>query len=174
MEKHTLIALMENKPGVLNRVSGLFRRRNYNIESLSVGHSETPGISRMTIVLHGDDRIVEQVVKQLEKLINVTEVTEVSYVDTVFRELALIKVNAGPGKRSEIIELTSVFRARVVDVGATSLTVEITGPESRVNSLIGLLEPYGITELARTGRVAMVRSSNGHSNGNGGGYTAEL
>ncbi|HSJ56863.1 MAG TPA: acetolactate synthase small subunit [Anaerolineae bacterium] len=163
MEKHTLIALMEDKPGVLNRLSSLFRRRNYNIESLSVGHSETPGISRMTIVVNGDDRIVEQVVSQLEKLINVTCVTNVSHQDSVYRELALIKVNAGPGSRSEIIELASVFRARVIDVGTASLTVEVTGPESRVNSLIGLLEPYGIDELARTGRVAMVRSSNGHT-----------
>jgi acetolactate synthase-1/3 small subunit len=160
--KHTLIALMENKPGVLNRISGLFRRRNYNIESLSVGHSETPNISRMTIVLNGDDRIVEQVVKQLSKLINVTQVVDVSKKPTVVRELALIKVRANPGSRSEIIELTNIFRARVVDVGVTSMTVEITGPESRVNSLIGLLEPYGIEELARTGRVAMVRSGNGN------------
>ena len=161
MQKHTLVALMENKPGVLSRVATLFRRRNYNIESLSVGHSEASGISRMTIVLDGDERIVEQVVKQLEKLINVTEVLDVSHDETVFRELALIKVTAGPGSRSEIIELTHVFRARVVDVGATALTVEVVGPESRVNSLIGLLQPYGIKELARTGRVAMVRSSNG-------------
>ena len=161
MQKHTLVALMENKPGVLSRVATLFRRRNYNIESLSVGHSETSGISRMTVVLNGDERIVEQVVKQLEKLINVTQVLDVSHDETVFRELALIKVLAGPGTRSEIIELTHVFRARVVDVGATALTVEVVGPESRVNSLIGLLEPYGIQELARTGRVAMVRSTNG-------------
>ena len=159
---HTLVALMENKPGVLNRVSGLFRRRNYNIESLSVGHSETPGISRMTIVVGGDERIVEQVVKQLNKLINVTQVVDVSHQPTVVRELALIKVQAGPGTRSEIIELANIFRARVVDVGTASLTVEITGPETRVNSLIGLLQPYGIEELARTGRVAMVRSGNGH------------
>ena len=159
--KHTLVALMEDKPGVLNRVSGLFRRRNYNIESLSVGHSETTGISRMTIVVHGDDRIVDQVARQLEKLVNVTRVQNVTSKQTVVRELALIKVEAGPGTRSEIIELASVFRARVVDVGASSLTVEITGPEDRVNSLLGLLEPYGIQELARTGRVAMVRSGNG-------------
>ena len=161
--KHTLVALMEDKPGVLSRVSSLFRRRNYNIESLSVGHSETSGISRMTIVVHGDDRIVEQVVKQLNKLINVTQVVNVSNQPTVIRELALIKVKAGPGSRSEIIELANVFRARIIDVGATSLTVEITGPEDRVNSLVGLLQPYGIEELARTGRVAMVRSGNGHS-----------
>jgi acetolactate synthase-1/3 small subunit len=159
--KHTLVAHMENKPGVLSRVASLFRRRNYNIESLSVGHSETPGISRMTIVLHGDDRIVEQVVRQLNKLVNVTEVVNVSHRSTVIRELALVKVKAGPGVRSEIIELANVFRARIIDVGATSLTVEITGPEDRVNSLLGLLEPYGVEELARTGRVAMVRSGNG-------------
>jgi acetolactate synthase I/III small subunit len=157
--KHTLVALMEDKPGVLNRVSGLFRRRNYNIESLSVGHSEEPGISRMTIVVNGDERIVEQVVKQLEKLVNVTNVRNVSHEPAVIRELALIKVKAGPGTRSEIIELTNVFRARIIDVGATALTVEITGPEDRVNSLLGLLKPYGIEELARTGRVAMVRSN---------------
>jgi acetolactate synthase-1/3 small subunit len=165
MMKHTVVALMEDKPGVLNRVSSLFRRRNYNIESLSVGHSETPGISRMTIVVNGDERVVEQVVKQLSKLINVTEVLNVGNEPVVIRELALVKVMAGPGTRSEIIELANVFRGRIVDVGAASMTVEITGPEDRVNSLLGLLEPYGIQELARTGRVAMVRSGNG-SNGN--------
>jgi acetolactate synthase-1/3 small subunit len=163
MQKHTLVALMENKPGVLSRVANLFRRRNYNIESLSVGHSETASISRMTIVLDGDEQIVDQVVKQLEKLVNVTEVINVSNQPTVIRELALIKVKAGPGTRSEIIELTNVFRARIIDVGATAMTVEITGPEDRVDSLLGLLKPYGIEELARTGRVAMVRSGNGSS-----------
>jgi acetolactate synthase I/III small subunit len=161
--KHTLVALMEDRPGVLNRVSGLFRRRNYNIESLSVGHSEVPGISRMTIVVEGDDRIVEQVVKQLEKLINVTAVANVSDQAVIIRELALIKVKAAPGTRMEIMELSNVFRARVVDVGAASLTVEITGPEDRVNSLIGLLQPYGIEELARSGRLAMVRGGNGNA-----------
>jgi acetolactate synthase-1/3 small subunit len=159
--KHTLVALMENKPGVLNRVSSLFRRRNYNIESLSVGHSEARGISRMTIVVDGNERIVEQVVRQLDKLINVTRVFNVSDRPAVIRELALIKVRAEAGTRSEIMELANVFRARVVDVGARSMIVEITGPEDRVNSLIGLLKPLGIEEIARTGRVAMVRSGNG-------------
>jgi acetolactate synthase-1/3 small subunit len=163
IQRHTLIALMEDKPGVLSRVASLFRRRNYNIESLAVGHSETPDISRMTIVVNGDNRIVEQVVKQLTKLINVTEVVDVSEKPTVIRELALVKVAAGPGARSEIIELANVFRGRVVDVGTTSMTVEITGPEDRVNSLIRLLEPYGIEELARTGRVVMVRNGDGSS-----------
>ena len=164
MEKHTLIALMEDKPGVLNRVSNLFRRRNYNIQSLAVGHSETPDISRMTVVVDGDNRVVEQVVKQLGKLVNVTEVLDVTGSPSVIRELALVKVKAGPGKRSEIIELAQVFRGRIVDVGPDSMTVEITGAEDRVNSLVSLLRPYGIEELARTGRVAMVRSGNG-SNG---------
>jgi acetolactate synthase-1/3 small subunit len=160
-EMHTLVALMEDKPGVLNRISSLFRRRNYNIESLSVGHSEMPGMSRMTIVVKGDQAQVDQVAKQLDKLINVTEVLNVSRQPTVIRELALIKVKTRPGSRSEITELANIFRARVVDVAATSLTVEITGPEDRVNSLVSLLEPYGIIELARTGRVAMVRGGNG-------------
>ena len=159
--KHTLVALMEDKPGVLSRVSSLFRRRNYNIESLAVGHSETPGISRMTVVVQGDPPVVQQVVKQLSKLINVTGVVDVSTEPTVVRELALVKVRAKPGARSEIMELANVFRARVVDVATSSLTVEITGPEERVNSLIRLLEPYGIEELTRTGRVAMVRGGNG-------------
>jgi acetolactate synthase-1/3 small subunit len=165
--KHTLVALMEDKPGVLNRVSSLFRRRNYNIESLSVGHSEAKGISRMTIVVNGDERVVEQVVKQLEKLINVTDVLNVSDMPTVIRELALIKVKAAHGTRSEIVELVNIFRARVVDVGATSLTVEITGPVDRVNSLINLLQPFGIEEMARTGRVAMVRGGNGNGSSDG-------
>jgi acetolactate synthase-1/3 small subunit len=162
--KHTLVALMEDKPGVLNRVSSLFRRRNYNIESLSVGHSEVSGISRMTIVVNGDERVVEQVVKQLEKLISVTTVYNVSNMPTVIRELALIKVKAAHGTRSEIVELANIFRARVVDVGATSLTIEVTGPEDRVNSLIDLLRPFGIEEMARTGRVAMARGGNGNGN----------
>ncbi len=161
--RHTLIALMEDKPGVLSRVSSLFRRRNYNIESLSVGHSETPGISRMTIVVRGDDHIVDQVTKQLCKLVNVTQVLIVGTQPTVVRELALIKVKAVGGSRTEVMQLASVFRARVVSVGKSSLMVEITGPEDRVNSLIGLLEPFGIQEIARTGRVAMVRSDNGYA-----------
>jgi acetolactate synthase-1/3 small subunit len=167
MERHTIIALMEDKPGVLNRVSNMFRRRNYNIESLSVGHSETPNISRMTIVVKGDNRVVEQVVKQLDKLINVTEVVNIGDKPSVIRELALIKVKAGPGVRAEIIELAQVFRGRIVDVGEASMTVEITGSEDRVDSLIRLLRGYGIEELARTGRVAMVRSGDGENGNNG-------
>jgi acetolactate synthase-1/3 small subunit len=151
--RHTLVALMDDKPGVLNRVATLFRRRNFNIESLTVGHSETPGISRMTIVSEGDDPTIEQVVKQLYKLINVTKVTDVTSEATVIRELALIKVHAAPHNRAEILQ--------VVDVGTNSVTIEITGDEDKVESLVALLRPYGIKELSRTGRVAMMRGSNG-------------
>ncbi|MBM4464717.1 MAG: acetolactate synthase small subunit [Chloroflexi bacterium] len=158
--RHTIVALMEDKPGVLNRISSLFRRRNFNIESLTVGHSETPGISRMTIVTEGDSRIVEQVEKQLYKLINVTKVVNVTDEPTVFRELALIKVTADGATRSEINSLVDIFRAKVVDVAPDSLMIEITGTEDKVDSLVGLLRPFGIQEMARTGRVAMVRGNN--------------
>ena len=158
--RHTLVALMENKPGVLNRISSLFRRRNFNIESLTVGHSETPGISRMTIVTEGDSTIIEQVKKQLYKLINVTKVTDVTDEPTVIRELALIKITASSATRSEITSLVDIFRAKVVDVAPDSLMVEITGTEDKVDSLLGLLHPFGIRELVRTGRVAMVRGNN--------------
>jgi acetolactate synthase-1/3 small subunit len=158
--RHTLVALMEDKPGVLNRISSLFRRRNFNIESLTVGHSETPGISRMTIVSEGDGTI-EQVKKQLYKLINVTKVTDVTDEPTVIRELALIKITASGANRSEITGLADIFRAKVVDVASDSLTVEITGTEDKVDSLLGLLRPFGIREMVRTGRVAMVRGNNG-------------
>ena len=161
MEKHTLIALMEDKPGVLNRVASLFRRRKFNIESLTVGHSETPGISRMTIVVDADHAGIEQVEKQLYKLVNITKVSDVSHEPTVIRELVLIKVHATAPTRAEIMQLVDIFRANVVDVAAESLTIEITGLEDKVDSLVQLLRPFGIKEMVRTGRVAMVRGSNG-------------
>jgi acetolactate synthase-1/3 small subunit len=168
--KHTVIAWMEDKPGVLNRVAGLFRRRNFNIESLAVGHSETPGISRMTFVVEGDNRQLRQVETQLDKLINVTAVQNVTDEPTVIRELALVKVNATSANRAEILQLVDIYRAGIVDVAMDSLVIQITGPEDRVDSLISLLETFGIMEMVRTGRVAMVRgnghSSNGHA-GNG-------
>jgi acetolactate synthase-1/3 small subunit len=164
--KHTVIAWMEDKPGVLNRVAGLFRRRNFNIESLAVGHSETSGISRMTFVVDGDDRELRQVQTQLFKLINVTAIQDVTKEPTVVRELALIKVGATSANRSEILQLVDIYRANIVDVALDSLVIQITGPEDRVESLIKLLENFGIKEMVRTGRVAMVRG-NGHSNGNG-------
>jgi len=152
--RRTLVALMEDKPGALSFVVNLFRRRNYNIESLSVGHSETPGISRVTVVVLGDDAVVEQVVKQLRKLVKVSDITDEF---SVLRDLALIKVHATTSTRSEIKQLVDIFRAQIIDVAPESLTVEITGTEDKVDSLIEMLRPYGLKEVARTGRVAMVR-----------------
>lgn len=161
--KQTLIALMEDRPGVLDRVASLFRRRNFNIESLSVGHSETVGISRMTLVVDCEDKSQqEQVVKQFHKLVDVTKVIEVDEPESVVcRELALIKVAATIDSRPPIIQLVDIFRAQVIDVSATSLTIEITGAEDKVDSFIDLLRPFGIKELARTGRIAMLRGGNG-------------
>ena len=159
--RRTLVALMEDKPGVLSQVSNLFRRRNYNIESLTVGHSETPGISRMTIVVYANDAVLEQVIKQLRKLIRVTKVSDISDDVAVVRELALIKVHATSSTRSEIKQLVDIFRAQIIDVAAESMTVEITGAEDKVDSLINMLRPFGLKELARTGRLAMVRGTNG-------------
>lgn len=165
--RRTLVALMEDRPGVLSRVASLFRRRNFNIESLAVGHSETPGISRMTIVVSGDDAIVEQVSKQLYKLIHVIKVVDVTNESTVTRELALIKVHADASTRGEIMQLVDIFRAKAVDVGANSLMVEITGPEDKIDSLVALLRPFGLKEMVRTGRVAMVRGAAGNGARNG-------
>jgi acetolactate synthase-1/3 small subunit len=164
---HTLVALVADKPGVLNRVSSLFRRRAFNIQSITVGHSETPSISRMTIVVDGTNTSVEQVRKQLDKEVNVTRVIDVSGDETVTRELALIKVKATPATRSEIIEIVSIFRATIVDVAADSLVVEATGDTDKVESLINLLRSYGIRELARTGRLAMTRGERGPLSTNG-------
>ncbi|KPK03896.1 MAG: acetolactate synthase [Anaerolineae bacterium SG8_19] len=163
--KHTLIAWMEDKPGVLNRVAGLFRRRNFNIESLTVGHSETLGISRMTFVVDGDARQLSQVQTQLAKLINVTEVQDVTNEPTVIRELALVKVHADSTNRAEILQLVDIYRASIVDVAMDSLVIQITGPEERVNSLLSLLDNFGIEEMVRTGRVAMVRGNGYSANG---------
>lgn len=157
--KHTLVALVEDKPGVLNRVASLFRRRSFNIESLAVGGSEHPGLSRMTIVAIGDSAQVEQVRKQLEKLINVVKVADITEGDMVTRELALIKVRASASTRSEIMQIVSIFRANIVDVAPGSVTVEVTGDEDKVNSLLGLLRDFGIKEVSRTGRIALTRGS---------------
>lgn len=163
--KHTMIAWMEDKPGVLSRVAGLFRRRSFNIESLAVGHSETPGISRMTFVVDGDTRELRQVRTQLAKLINVTAVEDVTHKPTVIRELALIKVHTTSASRAEILQLVDIYRAGIVDVAMDSLVIQVTGPEDRVNSLINLLENFGIEEMVRTGRVAIVRGNGNTENG---------
>lgn len=157
MKRHTMIAWMEDKPGVLNRVASLFRRRNFNIESLAVGHSETPGISRMTFVARGNDRELRQVQTQLDKLINVVDIQDVSEEPVVMRELALIKVKASNGNRAQVMQLVDIYRARVIDVDMDTLIVQIVGPEDRVESFIKLLSNFGIEEMTRTGRVAMTR-----------------
>ncbi len=155
--KHTLIALVENKPGVLNRISSLFRRRGFNIESIAVGKSEIPNISRTTIVVDGTTTSVEQVRKQLDKIVDVVRVLELSEEDTINRELALVKVKTTSVNRSEIIQIVAIFRANIVDVGIDTLTVEVTGDEDKIDSLVALLQGFGIKELARTGRIAMTR-----------------
>lgn len=168
--KRTLVAMVEDKPGVLNRIVSLFRRRNFNIESLTVGHSEIPGVSRLTMVVEAPNVPAEQFVYQLDKLVNVIDVTDLTDTRSVVRELALIKVKADSQSRGEIMQLVEVFRAKIVDVSLNSLVVEIAGPEDRVQSLISLLESFGILEIVRTGRVAMARgpeSSHNSDNGNG-------
>lgn len=161
--RHTLVVLVEDKPGVLTRVASLFRRRNFNIESLTVGHSDIPDISRMTIVVDGNDAIVEQVIKQLYKLVNVTKVSDVTHEQTIIRELALLKVQATASTRGEIIQFAEVFEAKIVDVAPDSMMVEVTGTEDKVEALYRLLRPFGIKEMVRTGQVAMVRGLNGKS-----------
>ncbi|MDD3246122.1 MAG: acetolactate synthase small subunit [Methanosarcina sp.] len=157
--KHTLAVLVENKAGVLSRVSSLFSRRGYNIDSLAVGVTEDPDISRITIVVHGDDHVVEQVTKQLNKLIDVIKVSDIGGEEAVERELALIKVAADANTRAEIIQIANIFRARIVDVAPKSMTVEITGDEGKVQAIEKLLRQFGIKELVRTGKIAIVRGS---------------
>lgn len=157
--QHTLIALVENKPGVLNRVASLFRRRNFNIDSLNVGQTETAEISRMTIVVDSDSVDARKVEANLYKLVNVIDVQDVTGQPAVMRDLALIKVKANLDQRAEIANLASIFRGRIVDVAAESVIVEITGTEDKIDSLIELLRPFGIIEMVRTGQVAMMRGN---------------
>ncbi len=159
--KHTLVALVEDKPGVLNRIASLFRRRGFNIESIAVGHSEQPHLSRVTIVVDGTTTSVEQVRKQLDKVIDVVKVSDITGDGMVARELALIKVRATSATRSEIMQIVDIFRANIVDVSSDSVTIEVTGDEDKVDSLYKLLRGFGIKEIARTGRIAMTRGSSG-------------
>lgn len=161
-ELHTIVALVEDRPGVLTRIASMFRRRGFNIASLAVGKSEQAGLSRMTFVVEGDEYTVNQVTKQLDKLIDVIRVTDITTQELVARELALIKVHANTANRGEVIQIVQLFRANIVDVGAQSVVIEITGEEDKINALHELLEPFGIIEMLRTGLVAMVR---GQSNG---------
>jgi len=157
--KHTLVALVEDKPGVLNHMASLFRRRGFNIESIAVGRSELPGFSRMTIIVDGTTAMVEQVRKQLDKVINVVKVSDITEDDIVGRELALIKVKATSSTRSEIIQIVDIFRANIVDVAPDSVTIEVTGDEEKITSLFDLLRGFGIKEVSRTGRIATTRGS---------------
>jgi len=161
---HVLMALVENKPGVLSRVASLFRRRGFNIESLTVGHTDSPEISRMTIVVDADRTDAAMVQHNLFKLVNVIDVQDVTRQPSVVRDLALIKVRVDQQSRFEIVQLADIYRAKVVDVCADSMIVEVTGPESKIESLTEMLRPYGILEMVRTGLVCMVRGS-GHFTG---------
>jgi acetolactate synthase I/III small subunit len=161
--KHTLVALVEDNPGVLNRMVSLFRRRGFNIASIAVGSSETKGFSKVTFVVDGSLTMVEQVRKQLlAKVVEIVKVVDITDEPIVVCELALIKVKASAGSRSEIIQMVDIFRAEIVDVSPESLTIEITGTEEKIDSLINLVRPFGIREVTRTGRIAIVR---GGSNG---------
>jgi acetolactate synthase I/III small subunit len=161
MKKHTIVALVQDRPGVLSRVVGLIRRRGYNIESLAVGHSENPGVSRLTVVVEWED--VEQVVKQLYRLIEVLKVSDVTNDPTVEREMVLIKLHVPGGKRAEIVALTEVFDAKIVDVGVNTMVIEMTGSPAKVENFIDVIRPFGVKEMMRTGRIAMVRGIRGHA-----------
>jgi acetolactate synthase-1/3 small subunit len=157
MVRHTLSVLVENKPGVLTRVTSLFARRGFNIDSLAVGVTEDPTLSRITIVVGGEDTPIEQVTKQLHKLINVIKIQDLNEGDMVDRELVLYKVNATAERRHEIIEIANVFRAKIVDVGKNTLTIEATGADDKLSAMEDMLRTYGIKELARTGKIALSR-----------------
>ncbi len=158
--RHIISALVVNQPGVMIRVAGLFSRRGYNIESIAVGSSEDPALSRIIIVVDAeDDQVVEQIEKQLYKLIDVVKVNDLPTGESVERELALIKVNAGSQSRSEVLQIVNIFRAKIVDVSSRAVVVEITGEADKVEALIALLKPFGIREIVRTGQIAILRSN---------------
>jgi acetolactate synthase-1/3 small subunit len=159
MKTRTFVAYVEDLPGVLNRVASLFRRRGFNIDSLTVGRTAEAGVSRMTVVMQADDDTAPRVVANLYKLVNVLRVEDVTDAPAVVRDLALIKVRAGAEQRAAVLQLADVFRARVVDVGAQALIVEITGTQDKIDGLVEVLRPFGIEEMVRTGAVAMTRGS---------------
>ena len=157
--QHTITVLVENKPGVLARISGLFARRGFNIESLAVSITDDPTISRMTIVVIGDDSVLDQINKQTSKLIDVIGVIDYSEIPIVERELAMIKVGAEPGVRAEIMQIVDVFHAKIIDISDTTFTIEVTGGIDKVDAIERLLEPFGIREIVRTGKIAMARGA---------------
>lgn len=154
---HTLAVLVENNPGVLTRVAGLFARRAYNINSLTVCHTENPSISRMTIVVDGDDTVIEQVSKQLHKLVVVHKVMDLTQETVVDRELALVRIKVRADTRLEVLQIVDVFRGRVVDMGRSNLTVELTGDEGKIDAFVKTIRPFGLMELVRTGKIAITR-----------------
>jgi acetolactate synthase I/III small subunit len=161
--RHVLSALVQNQPGVLAHISGMMASRGFNIDSLAVGETEDPNLSRMTVVVKGDDGVLDKLRKQLDKVITVVKVHDISTEDFVERDLMLIKVKAPPGKRMEISLLVEMFRARVVDISQDTLIIENSGREDKIEAFIDLMRPYGIIELARTGRIALVRGqANAH------------
>ena len=155
--RHTISVLVENQPGVLARVAGLFSSRGFNIDSLSVGETDDPKVSRITVVVVGDDKILEQVIKQLNRLIDTIKVSDLTKENHIERELALIKVNAEPKDRSEIMLITNIFRAKIIDVTTKSFTIEVTGDENKINAMVELLKTFGIKEMVRTGTIAIAR-----------------
>ncbi|MEH2391947.1 MAG: acetolactate synthase small subunit [Nostoc sp.] len=157
--KHTLSVLVEDEAGVLSRISSLFARRGFNIESLAVGPAEQGGVTRITMVIPGDDRIIEQLTKQLYKLVNVLKVQDITETPCVERELMLLKVNATSSNRSEVIELSQIFRARVVDVAEDSLTLEVVGDPGKMVAIVQVLQKFGLREIVRTGKIALTRES---------------
>ncbi|MBE9051363.1 acetolactate synthase small subunit [Nostocales cyanobacterium LEGE 11386] len=157
--KHTLSVLVEDEAGVLSRISSLFARRGFNIESLAVGPAEQGGVSRITMIVPGDDRVIEQLTKQLYKLVNVLKVQDITEIPCVERELMLLKVNATSSNRSEVVELAQIFRARVVDVAEDSLTLEVVGDPGKMVAIVQVLQKFGLREIARTGKIALTRES---------------
>ncbi len=157
MDRYILSVLVNNHSGVLSRIAGLFSRRGYNIDSLSVGTTEDPEVSRMTIVVYGDHTVLEQITKQLAKLIDVLHIKELKRKDSVYRELLLIKVCATQQNRSEVVQITDIFKAKIIDVDAASVSMEITGDQDKLSAFIRLIEPFGIKEIVRTGMSAIGR-----------------
>jgi acetolactate synthase-1/3 small subunit len=158
-ERHIFSVLVENRFGVLARIAGLFSGRGYNIDSLNVAETDNPEVSHMTIVTHGDAQIIEQIYKHLNKLIDVIKVMDLTTENHVERELVLIKMNASPNRRGEILQIVDIFRARTVDVSPATLTIEVTGDEGKLKAVIDMLRPYGIQELVRTGKIAIMRGA---------------
>lgn len=157
--KHTLSVLVSNHPGVLARIAGLFSRRGFNIESLAVGVTEEPNVSRMTIQVKADDATLQQITKQLHKLIDVIKVSDITKEEKVDRELALLRISGDSASRSEILQVADIFRAKIVDVADKSIVIEVTGDEGKIDAFVQLVRPYGIMELVRTGKISMVRGA---------------